>query len=101
MRDSASISAAKSLQCLMDGTGAKFDCLDGDAFVSGMDGLREVENFRQGHRQEAIGLDSEPGEKAPVGDAAQQQRTGHTFGVGFLEDACQRWFSVGTTSTCP
>jgi hypothetical protein len=48
-----------SSQCFENRLRAKLHCLDRNAFVGGVDGLREIEAFRQHHRQEAIGLNAQ------------------------------------------
>ena len=73
-----------------DGLGAELERVDRDPLVGRVDQLRELEVLRQPHRQEAVGLDADPGEEAAVGDADLEQRHRDPFRVELADHACER-----------
>src|SRR5712692_10761328 len=86
-------------QCLENRLCPKLHRLNRNAFVGGVDGLREIEALRQHHWQEAIGLNTQAREKASVGNRGQQHWHRDTCRIGLFQNARQSieeshvWFS--------
>jgi hypothetical protein len=75
-----------SFERLEDSTCAKLQRLHWNAFIGGVDGLREIKVCRQVHRQEAIGLYAQAGEEAPVGDRRHEQWERCACRIGLVQD---------------
>ncbi len=58
--------SSKTLEQGVDRIGSELHGLDGNALVSSVNGLHEVERFGQLHRNEAIGLNAQPREEAGI-----------------------------------
>jgi hypothetical protein len=60
------LSVTKSFYQLVNRLSAKLQCGHRNSLIGTMDGLRKIELGGEGHGQEPVSLDSQPGEKAAI-----------------------------------
>jgi H+/Cl- antiporter ClcA len=80
----------EALEHARDRPRAELHRIGGQPLVLGVDQLHKGHVLGQLHRQEAIGLDAQAREEAPVGDAREQQRDGLAGGIQLVQRAGQR-----------